>query len=51
MANGPVEPSADIRTAANSIRQIYLALIQEDFDERQALTIVGQILASNGGGA
>ena len=50
MTNGPIEPAADIRQAANAIRQVYLALRQEDFTDPQALVIVGQILATNAGG-
>ena len=48
----PVEPSADMRAAAHAVREIFVALMQEGFNENQALTIVGQILASNaqGGG-
>jgi hypothetical protein len=48
--NGPIEPAADLRGAANQLRQMYLALRQEDFTEQQTLTIIGQILASNSGG-
>lgn len=45
------EPSADIRQAASAIFQIFNALLLEGFTERQALVVVGQILASgqNGG--
>jgi hypothetical protein len=41
------EPSADIRQAAATIHQIYTGLVDEGFTERQALIIVGQILAAN----
>ena len=51
MSNGPIEPSADIRAAAHAVREVYLALLQEDFTESQALVIVGQILQANRGGA
>jgi len=47
--NGPTEPSADIRTAASGLRQLYIALTQEGFDDRQALVIIGQILAAQYG--
>lgn len=50
MSNGPIEPSADLRTFAATIHQMYLALVHEGFDDRQALTIVGQVLAANMGG-
>lgn len=46
----PREPSADIRQAASALRQMYVALTMEGFDERQALVIIGQVLAANSGG-
>lgn len=49
MSNGPIEPKADMRQAANDLRQMFIALTQEDFTEHQALVIIGQILAANGG--
>lgn len=49
MSNGPIEPRADLRQAANELRQMYLALIQEGFSEREALTIIGQILGNQRG--
>lgn len=49
MSNGPIEPSADLRQAANAIRQMYIALTLEGFTEHQALVIVGQVIALNGG--
>jgi hypothetical protein len=48
--NGPIEPSADLRQAASALRQMFIALLAEGFDERQALVIVGQILAANSQG-
>jgi hypothetical protein len=48
--NIPVEPSSDIRIAASQLRQIYIALMQEGFTTQEALTIIGQILATNQGG-
>ena len=41
----PMEPAADMRVLANTIRQVYVALMQEGFNNQQALVIVGQILA------
>lgn len=38
------EPAADLRGAAQSVRQMFVALCQAGFTERQALTIVGDIL-------
>lgn len=48
--NAPKEPSADIRQAASALRQMYVALIAEGFDERQTLIIIGQVLASSQSG-
>lgn len=48
--NGPIEPAADMREAANGLRQMYIALVQEGFSDQQALVIIGQILAANLGG-
>jgi hypothetical protein len=45
---GPVEPSADLRTAAKELRGMFLALTAEGFTEPQALVIVGQILSAHG---
>lgn len=49
--NGPIEPRADLRAAANDLRQLYLSLIQEDFSESEALTLIGHILAASRGAA
>ena len=51
MANHiPTEPSADLRLMASTLRQMFVALTMEGFDERQALTIIGQCLAAGSGG-
>lgn len=50
MTNGPIEPSADLRQFASFFRQMYVALLEEGFDDRQALTIIGQTLAAQLGG-
>lgn len=47
--NGPIEPRADLRHAAANLWQLYVALTNEGFDERQALVILGQVLASGSG--
>lgn len=44
--NHPQEPSADIREAASALRQIYIALKNEGFTTKEALAIVGNILAA-----
>lgn len=43
---GPMEPSSDIRTFANTMRQMFMALTLEGFSEAEALTFVGQAIAS-----
>jgi hypothetical protein len=45
----PMEPSADLRTLANTLRQMYVALLAEDFTEQQALVILGQVLSASAG--
>lgn len=44
------EPSADLRQFASLVRQMYVALKAEGFDEMQALSVVGQVIASTLGG-
>ena len=44
--NGPVEPSADIRVGAANLRQIFIALVAEEFTENQALAIIGQMIVA-----
>lgn len=52
MGNGPVEPSADMRSMAKTVRDAYLALVQEGFTEKQALQITTELMrAAMGGGA
>lgn len=40
------EPAYDIRLAANTLRQTYVALINEGFDADQALTITIAMMQS-----
>lgn len=49
--SAPIEPSADKRQAAHELREIYVALIAEGFSEREAVAIIGHILAAGAGGA
>jgi hypothetical protein len=44
--NDIVEPSADVREAAHGIREIFIALTMEGFTEKQALVVVGQMMAA-----
>lgn len=48
--NGPIEPAADMRQMATTLYQTFVALVAEGFTEKQALTIIGQILAASAGG-
>lgn len=41
-----VEPSADMRQAASQLRQLFVALVNQGFDDRQALALVGQAVAA-----
>ena len=45
-AKPPIEPTADQRTAALTMRQIYVALLNEGFTEPQSLHILGVMLAA-----
>lgn len=47
MSNGPVEPAADLRQFAGSMRQMYIALVQEGFSQKEALTIMGHVLVAS----
>jgi glycosyltransferase involved in cell wall biosynthesis len=41
-----VEPSADVREAAHAMREFFVGLTNEGFNEKQALVIIGQMLAA-----
>ena len=49
MGGVPYEPSADMRTLARGLKDMYEALVAEGFSERQAITI-GEVLAANAKG-
>lgn len=49
MTNSPTEPTSALRQLASIMWQTFVALQNEGFTEQQALTIIGQILASTGG--
>lgn len=40
----PTEPSADLRQFASFLRQMYVALLNEGFVEREAFAIVGYLI-------
>lgn len=44
--NGPEEPSSDARQFAARLRDLFVALTAEGFTERQALIMIGQVLAN-----
>jgi hypothetical protein len=44
------EPSADLRAAASGLFELYVALTDQGFTEQQALVVLGQVIAANGGG-
>lgn len=41
------EPSADMRVLAKMLRDLFLALRAEGFSNREALAVVGQVIAAN----
>jgi len=41
-----VEPRAEIRMAAHELRELYVALLAAGFDQAQALTILGHLVAT-----
>lgn len=44
---GSEEPSATTRAGAASIREMFVALVNEGFTESQALSLCGQMLAAS----
>ncbi len=40
------EPSADLRQLASALRQMYVALTNEGFSEREALSVLGTVIAA-----
>lgn len=45
------EPSADMRVLARNLRDMFQALIAEGFTERQALSIIGEVIATGAKGS
>jgi len=43
-SNGPVEPAADMRVYASTLRQMYLALVQEGFKPQEAMSIIAEVI-------
>lgn len=46
MKGYPQEPSADQREGARSVRQMWVALVQEGFTEDQATALMAQWIAN-----
>lgn len=44
--NGPIEPSAALRTFAKTNYEMFVALTLEGFTEKQALVIIGQFMSA-----
>jgi hypothetical protein len=42
-----MEPNADVRSIANTLRQMYVALLDEGFTEQQALVLLGQTISAS----
>ena len=49
MARAKVEPPAEFREMAKTTYAMYVALTDEGFNEKQALTIIGAMLANGDG--
>ena len=41
-----MEPSAEVRSVARAIREMFIGLTSEGFSEHQALVIVGQMISA-----
>jgi hypothetical protein len=50
MSNGPIEPSAELRVLASTLRQMYLALVAEGFTTTEAMTIIAETIRASLGG-
>lgn len=50
MNDAPIEPSADLRTFANQMRQMFVALVAEGFTRDEALVVIGHVISSVTGG-
>lgn len=42
----PIEPSADMRTAAHAMREMYVALVNEGFTTQEAMAMIGVAIAT-----
>lgn len=43
---GPYEPSADMRTMARQLKDMFEALVAAGFSSQQALAIIGHVIAA-----
>ncbi len=48
VSNGPM-PSSDLRQFAYSLRQMYVALIQEGFTTNETFAIIGEVIRGSFG--
>jgi hypothetical protein len=46
MGKFPQEPTADTRTAAKAMREVFVALVDEGFTRHEALTVIGVMLGT-----
>lgn len=44
-----IEPSADLRTAAKALRELYVALRASGFTQQEALTLLAALLVGQSG--
>jgi hypothetical protein len=47
MPNSPTEPAANLRAMAKILKEMFISLQEEGFNERQAIAIIGQIMAAH----
>lgn len=45
--NAPYEPTADMRQLAKMMRDMYQALLAEGFSDRQALSVLGEVVTAS----
>jgi DNA-binding CsgD family transcriptional regulator len=45
-----IEPSADMRMLAHTLREMFVALVAEGFSDNEAMQIIGITIAANIGG-
>lgn len=48
--SAPEEASAAMRSFARTVRDMYVALVAEGFEEREAFSIIAQVIIANSRG-